>query len=446
MQKFKRNYKIIFEIGRRAQGGFDYIPEEELTIEYPFTLHLDIKTSSLSSDVSTGRFQLYNLAPRDRALLWKDNFDSTKYVTMSLYAGYGDNLVLVFKGDFLSCYSYRDGGSCDFITEIQTMPGMFVYDESYANATFEAGSDFPSILKQLLEDVPLYNVGYITPDIGQLKRAQTFIGQTMDILGREYGGYNIYIDKGELNILNDNEVVPGFLSVITAESGLLGSPKRGDNYLLVNMLFEPRIVLCQAVEILSDSLPQLNQFYKVLEIAHKGVISPAECGSLTTSLTLSLGNLTFTELSKTTSTYGGTSITGEWEKPIKNGVGRITSAFGARNLNYNKASKNHKGIDIGAPANTPVYAPANGVVKFAGWYDGYGKFMNIDNGVMDNKALSTKYGHLNSYVVAPGQQVTKGQVIGYVGSTGNSTGPHLHFEVLENGVAVNPVQYVGSYS
>ncbi len=98
----------------------------------------------------------------------------------------------------------------------------------------------------------------------------------------------------------------------------------------------------------------------------------------------------------------------------------------------------HTGVDIIAPCNTSIYAWKTGTVIHAGWYGGYGKFIIIDHG----DGMITRYGHCNSIAVSVGQTVSQGQVIGYVGSTGRSTGYHLHFEVLIGGKFVNPMNYL----
>jgi murein DD-endopeptidase MepM/ murein hydrolase activator NlpD len=112
--------------------------------------------------------------------------------------------------------------------------------------------------------------------------------------------------------------------------------------------------------------------------------------------------------------------------------GVITSPFGMR------WGRMHEGIDIGAPTGTPIWAAAGGTVFYAGWEGGYGNLTVIDHG----NGLATAYGHQSRIVVATGQTVTRGQVIGYVGSTGHSTGPHLHFEVRVNGTPVDPLGYL----
>ena len=118
--------------------------------------------------------------------------------------------------------------------------------------------------------------------------------------------------------------------------------------------------------------------------------------------------------------------------------GRISSAFGVRNSPFRQGIDFHRGIDIAAPIDTPVYAPAKGVVAFAGIQGGYGKVIFIKH----RGGLSTRYGHLNKILVKEGQKVERGDIIGRVGNTGRSTGPHLHYEVRVGGVSVNPTKYI----
>ena len=111
--------------------------------------------------------------------------------------------------------------------------------------------------------------------------------------------------------------------------------------------------------------------------------------------------------------------------------GPITSGFGWR------WGRMHEGIDIGVPCGTPIHAAASGTVIYSGWMDGYGNFVVIDHG----NGLATAYGHQSAIYVSGGS-VSQGQTIGAVGSTGNSTGCHLHFEVRVNGSPVDPLGYL----
>jgi murein DD-endopeptidase MepM/ murein hydrolase activator NlpD len=115
-------------------------------------------------------------------------------------------------------------------------------------------------------------------------------------------------------------------------------------------------------------------------------------------------------------------------------TGVITSPFGWRENPFGGGPEFHQGLDIAAPSGTPVKAAAGGTVIMAQWYGGYGNYILIDNG----NGFSTGYAHLSAMYVSKGQYVTRGQPIGAVGSTGYSTGPHLHFEVRIDGKPVDP--------
>ena len=112
--------------------------------------------------------------------------------------------------------------------------------------------------------------------------------------------------------------------------------------------------------------------------------------------------------------------------------GPVTSGFGTR------WGRMHEGVDIAVPSGTPVHAAAAGTVIHAGWLGGYGNLVVVDHG----NGVSTAYAHNTSIAVAVGQQVAQGDVLSYSGSTGNSTGPHVHFEVRVNGAAVDPMGYL----
>ncbi|WP_323982226.1 M23 family metallopeptidase [Novosphingobium aureum] len=119
---------------------------------------------------------------------------------------------------------------------------------------------------------------------------------------------------------------------------------------------------------------------------------------------------------------------------------RLTSDFGMRTHPILGRRAGHKGVDLAAPTGTPVYAPADGVISRASAFGSYGLYISIEHG----GELQTRYGHLSRLNVADGQVVHKGELIGFVGSTGRSTGPHLHYEVRVDGAAVNPIPYMQS--
>lgn len=117
---------------------------------------------------------------------------------------------------------------------------------------------------------------------------------------------------------------------------------------------------------------------------------------------------------------------------------KFSSGFGHRGAPLRGASRNHKGIDIPGPVGTPIYATADGMIGRAQWVSGYGKYVEINHG----NAVQTRYGHLSAMNVAPGQRIRKGDILGYMGSTGRSTGSHLHYEVRIAGEAINPTAFL----
>ncbi len=115
---------------------------------------------------------------------------------------------------------------------------------------------------------------------------------------------------------------------------------------------------------------------------------------------------------------------------------RLSSGFGMRFHPILGFSRMHQGVDLAAPYCTPIVAASDGVVRFAGWHGGHGNFVQIAHA----DGMGTGYGHMSRFVVRQGESVRQGELIGYVGSTGLSTGPHCHFEVYRNGTPIDPAR------
>lgn len=128
------------------------------------------------------------------------------------------------------------------------------------------------------------------------------------------------------------------------------------------------------------------------------------------------------------------------DKPVKMDVS-FTSGFGVRSDPFHAGAAMHPGIDLAGAYGTPIYATADGTVLRAGWNSGgYGNLVEIDHG----RGITTRYGHMSAILVHPGDRITRGQQIGRMGSTGRSTGNHLHYEVRIDGRAVNPIPFMKS--
>jgi murein DD-endopeptidase MepM/ murein hydrolase activator NlpD len=117
--------------------------------------------------------------------------------------------------------------------------------------------------------------------------------------------------------------------------------------------------------------------------------------------------------------------------------GTLTSPFGMREHPLLGMWREHLGVDLAAPFGTPISATSDGTVTEAGWRGGYGLLVQMDNGA----GTETRFGHMSRLSVSLGQHIHKGDILGFVGSTGLSTGSHVHYEVRVNGHAINPLAY-----
>jgi murein DD-endopeptidase MepM/ murein hydrolase activator NlpD len=140
-------------------------------------------------------------------------------------------------------------------------------------------------------------------------------------------------------------------------------------------------------------------------------------------------------VSRSTSSASHDAAAADFGRAMPLASGRLTSRFGMRFDPLAGGHRMHSGIDLAAAEGTPVTAPQDGVVSFSNWSGGYGLLVAVEH----PSGVQTRFGHLSRVAVRPGQQVRKGQVLGLVGSTGRSTGPHLHYEVRHRGRAIDPL-------
>jgi len=169
---------------------------------------------------------------------------------------------------------------------------------------------------------------------------------------------------------------------------------------------------------------------------------PAAGGGVGGPFDSSSGDPTFKQLFtswKKLDNLAGGAIAIPSDKPVK--TAEFTSAFGVRSDPFRRAAAMHAGIDLAGPVGTPIYATADGVIAKAGWNSGgYGNLVEVDHG----RGIVTRYGHLSKLLVSEGDRVTRGQIIGRMGSTGRSTGSHLHYEVRIDDRPVNPIPFMRS--
>lgn len=274
MDKFGRNYKLTV---RKNTGG-------DLVIEPPFTVEFDITRNYMAS-TSSSSIRIYNLSEKNRAELRKDylNTDVIKY--MEFQAGYGKDLGLAVRGTVSHAWSVRQG--TNFITEIQSFDGGFAFQTAKFNKTYPEGTQRSTIINDMASDLKQYGIdrGAIGQIDGALTRGNSYSGSTISLL-RELTGDSFFIDNGKVYVLGENEVIEGSLKVINSASGLLGTPTRQNAQIVIEMIFEPRLQIGQAIRLESIGESNYNSFYKVVALKHRGTISETVGGQAITNVTL----------------------------------------------------------------------------------------------------------------------------------------------------------------
>lgn len=275
MPKFGRNYRLSIE----GMDGNIYI------IQYPLTLQFAIRRANLASS-NEGTFQVFNLGQNLRNKLFHDEFDYTHLRKIKLEAGYGDSLITCFNGN-IKCYgSYRMEGGTNFITEVEAYDyGFAMYNaESYWNVGSITKNN---VISRLMNDLTNYGVamGQKSNFSGEYSK-YAVAGKTWDRLKEETSGH-CFIDNGTINcLLDDDTIVRGPTFTINSDSGLLGSPKKKDRLISVEMLFEPSVYIGQQLMLDSSSYQLFNGTYKVIGVDHVGIISGAVNGKCKTIINL----------------------------------------------------------------------------------------------------------------------------------------------------------------
>lgn len=271
--KFGRNYNLSVQT----------ILESFLHVSLPFTIEFDITRNTYSS-TNVASVRVYNLAEGNRTAIRKDVFDYGDLRTLSLRAGYGTNLPEIFSGNITQAWSVREGNN--FITQIESFDGGYAFTNAKINESFPQGTTELEIIKSLIATMPAISFGAVGDSFsGSIGRGNTYSGSSCS-LAAELGNGQFFIDGGKAFFLADNECRQGQIQLIDSQSGLLGTPLREQSLITFDMIFEPRIVTGQLIELKSSTDVNFNGAYKVVSVKHRGMISPAVCGDAITSLTL----------------------------------------------------------------------------------------------------------------------------------------------------------------
>lgn len=291
--KFQRNYELEV-VGN--DGNLYIFP-------YPLTLEFQVKRNVLAS-ANTGTFRIFNLGQQHRNAIYKNQFDiNVSFRSLILKAGYGVNqavtLPVIFQGNVMQAQSYRQEKSTNFVTEIDGYDYGWVMTNAKSNRNYPSGTVTQTkIISDLIGDLQVtvpndptnkgaaLSIGAISPQFNVLYNQNVaIVGNTWDAL-QKITNNQAYIDNGNVYCLFENDVFEGDLTIINSETGLLGTPKKQQNFLIVETLFEPRLQVGQQIQVISSALAQYtsnsNGIYKVVGIEHRGVISGAVGGECKT--------------------------------------------------------------------------------------------------------------------------------------------------------------------
>lgn len=276
MIKFGLNYKIKIQVN----------DTEEIEVKYPISCEFSIDRNTLSQ-ANTSSFSLVNLDENTRNKIYKDQYQTTVYKGIEFYAGYGNDLSLLFKGNIKRAYSERLG--TEFYTKIEAYDGGFAFVNGYSARSFTAGTSQNKVFDSLVSDLPKLNKGVIGKGFeDDLKRGNVYNDNTMKVL-RAITNDHVFVDNEKVNILLDEECIEGSIVKINAETGLLGTPLKEESSIIFNIVFEPRLLVGQALYLESKTEKNFNGNYKVIGFKHAGMISGSVPSKVVTSCNLWYG-------------------------------------------------------------------------------------------------------------------------------------------------------------
>lgn len=294
MLKFGRNYRMKVKIGKIKDGR--QVWDEEFEIAYPLTINFQISRKQYSN-LNTATFEIFNLSEETRAKLYRDKYLPEKQIRIEFYAGYGtdtQNLPLCYAGDVFDGYSDKRGSDPNIKTSLTCATGLFSRANCYVNKVFAKGTKPLEIIQALCNEASIQlgnsDSEYIQ-SMEPLIRDTPFVGGALEEL-KKYVGNHAYIDSSmdidKVWILGDNDVLPQAYYLIVGDDVIFGTPKRRDVCLSIDMLFEPRLVENQAIELKSRTASYFNGIYKIVGFNHQGTISGAVGGNCQTTALLEI--------------------------------------------------------------------------------------------------------------------------------------------------------------
>lgn len=285
-----RKCKLSVEVAPDAKG----VPTGSVTFPEELKVEFEITRNFLASS-QEATFRVHNLTERTRNLVAKDAYALTEFRAIQFRAGRARDasLALCFNGFVRSAYSSRRSGAVDVVTEISAYDGGLAIANGFTAQTIAAGSSVRDVITNLARTLPRIAGTPVVGDFpGENLRGKVLFGNTWNLIVQESGNLAT-IDNNQVKVLQPSEAFEAQIPVITSASGLLGTPRRTQTKLEVDLLFEPRLTVGQIVELRSDVSKLYNGTYKVAGFTHRGTISPSEGGEATTTVSLFFGDAEF---------------------------------------------------------------------------------------------------------------------------------------------------------
>lgn len=290
MDKTRRNYSLSIDaVGTPYSSTSSLFPDtsgvEKIGIDLPFTIEFDVTRAIGGGFSNNATISIYNLAESTRKKIFKDAYTSDIYKGIELKAGYNDTIPTIFKGNIIQAGSVRRG--VNYITTIQCADGGFGVTNGQINKEFPKGTTQAQIFGILIRSMPNIQTGAISKLGADHLRGSAYSGNSAEILGElSDGAFFVDLEKGY--VLGDSDALEGTLALIDASTGLLGTPVKEEKGLTLQMIFEPRLLVGQVIELKSQE-SIFNGFYKVMGVHHHGMISDTVAGAALTDVTLFFG-------------------------------------------------------------------------------------------------------------------------------------------------------------
>jgi len=277
--------------------------QNAVVIESPLTMIAEIKRDS-GETFNSANITVYNLNPETRHHISKPRYVTSHFTSVVLYAGYNkNNLTRIFTGNLLQAYSVKVGTNIE--TRILANEGIFAANNSYIATTYNKGFTFGDFLQESIKAL----LNFKTPDgmtnsdlqegaignVGQdrvFSRGVAINGNTFVLLNK-YFKHQVFIDNQFINVLSANDVFPGLVPLISSDTGLLNTPVIQNNFLTLETLFEPQLVIGQVIEVKDFTFPNCDGQWKIIGMTHNLTISEGMASSGITKLQLFLGNAIF---------------------------------------------------------------------------------------------------------------------------------------------------------